>query len=139
MAEGAGDQPLQKKIKLDNSTVAVADKSVFLNFKKDENKLLDLEHAVLALNEGFNGMNFFLTKFVDLNARSPVSFSRATCTIAEPQPTEKYVAASIFQKGIAIVEQYLNGDQLMVPANERQQHALCKLLSFLKEGEYQVW
>ena len=135
MADGAGDQPIPKKIKLDNSAGASVDNSVFSDFKKDENKLLDLKHAVLALNEGFNGMNFFLTKFIDLNARSPVRFSSATCNIAEPQPTGKYVAASIFQIGIAILEQYLNTDQLIVPANERQQNALRKLLIFLTEGE----
>ena len=138
MAEGTEDQPLQKKIKLDldNGRGAPVDYSVFINFKKDEDKKLDLKHAVLALNEGFEGMNFFLTKFVDLNARSPVCFSRATCTIAESKATEKYVAASIFQDGIDILEQYLDiEDQLMVPVDQRQRKALCKLLGFLTEGE----
>ena len=126
-SEEAGDQPLKKKIKLD---------VVFSNFKKDNSKLLELKYAVLALNEGFNGMNFFLTKFVDVNARSAVSFSRATCTTAESQPSEKYVAASVFQHGIDVLEQYINTeDEIKVPADVRQQNALKKLLTFLTEGE----
>ena len=134
MAEG--DQPLRIKIKQDDTT----ENSVFSNFKKDENKFSDLKYAVTALNEGYNRMNFILTKFVDLNARSSVSFSRATCITAQSQPSEKYVAASIFQKGIDVLEQYLEQhvhteNRIKVPADVRQRNALCKLLSFLTEGE----
>ena len=53
MAEGTEDQPLQKKIKLDldNGRGAPVDYSVFIDFKKDEDRKLDLKHAVLALNQ----------------------------------------------------------------------------------------
>ena len=129
MAEGAGDQPLQKKIKLDDTT----ENKVFKTFKKNESKFEDLKFALGALQDGYNNMNFILTKFVDLNARSSVSFSRASCVT---QPYEKYVAASIFQKGIDVLEQFVNTeDRIKVPANERQRSALCKLLCFLTEGE----
>ena len=122
-------ESLKQKVKLDNI--------VFSNFKKKDNKLSELKYAVTALNEGFNGMNFFLTKFVDVNARSAVNFSRATCTTAESQPSDKYVAASVFQHGIDVLEQYINTEyEIKVPADERQRNALGKLLAFLTEGEY---
>ena len=119
----------KQKVKLENT--------VFSKFKADNNKLSELKYAVTALNEGFNGMNFFLTKFVDVNARSAVNFSRATCTTAELQPSDKYVAASVFQHGIDVLEQYINTeDEIKLPADVRQQNALGLLLAFLTEGEY---
>ena len=119
----------KQKVKLENT--------VFSNFKADNNKLSELKYAVTALNEGFNGMNFFLTKFVDVNARSAVNFSRTTCTTAESQPSDKYVAASVFQHGIDVLEQYINTeDEIKLPADVRQQNALGLLLAFLTEGEY---
>ena len=128
MAEGSGE-PAQKKIKLNDAI----ETSVFTNFKKDENKLSDLKYAIGALNEGYNRMNFILNKIIDLNARSSVSFSRATCITV---PSEKYVAASIFQKGIDVLEQYVHTEKhIKVPADVRQRNALCKLLRFLTEGE----
>ena len=118
-----------KKVKIDDAT----ENSVFAIFKRDENKLADLKYAITALNEGYNKMNVILTKIVDLNARSSVIFSEATCTTV---PVEKYVVASIFKKGIDVLEHYVHSeDKIKVPADVRQRNALCKLLCFLTEGE----
>ena len=119
-----------EKVTIDDAT----ENSVFTSFKRDENKLADLKYAITALNEGYNKMNVILTKIVDLNARSSVIFSEATCTTV---PVEKYVVASIFQKGIDVLEHYVHSEnKIKVPADVRQRNALCKLLCFLTEGEY---
>ena len=119
-----------EKVKIVDET----ENSVFASFRRDENKLADLKYAITALNEGYNKMNVILTKIVDLNARSSVIFSEATCTTT---PVEKYVVASIFQKGIDVLEHFVHSEnKIKVPADVRQRNALCKLLCFLTEGEY---
>ena len=130
--EGEGDngQPSLKKIKLDNDLI---EESIFKNFKKDEEKLSDLQYAVTALNEGYNRMNFILIKFIEANARSSARFTKATCDTAQ-YDGEVFVAASIFLKGIDVLEQYILSDRIKVPSDDRQRKALNKLLKFLSEG-----
>ena len=121
-----------KKIKLDKDSI---EESVFQNFKKDEEKLSDLQYAVTALNEGYNRMNFILIKFIEANARSSARFTEATCDTAQ-YDGEVFVASSIFLKGIDVLEQYVLPDRIKVPSDDRQRQALYKLLKFLSEGEY---
>ena len=107
---------------------------IFAEFRKNEHCMKDLKYAITAVNEGFNRMNFILIKINDANPRTPGLFSRATCSEV-PYENETFVASSVFQKGVDVLEQYVETEQMKVPADESQRKALEKLLLFLTEGE----
>ena len=118
-------EPQNKKIKLLTAPI-------FGEFRKDEECMAALKQAVLVLKEGFNRMNFILIKITESNARTSVSFSRATCNTSLHE-RESYVAHSIFGKGICVLEKYVG--TRMVPEDEVQRKALEMLLLFLSKGE----
>ena len=130
--------PRLKKPKLDNDPLddsSFDDNSLFIRFHEDKDVLSRLKYAVTALNEGYNRMNLILVKVVEANARSSISFSRATCT-TNLCKSDVFVAASVFQKGIEVLEQYIQSDELIkVPADVQQRNALHNLLQFLSEGK----
>ena len=131
-------QPRLKKPKLGNNSLddsSFDDNSLFIKFHEDKDILSRLKYAVMALNEGYNRMNLILVKVVEANARSSISFSRATCT-TKLCKSDVFVAASVFQKGIEVLEQYIQSDELIkVPADVQQRNALHNLLQFLSEGK----
>ena len=129
MAAGEGE-PQLKKLKLDEYS------PFFIKFIEDKEKLARLRYAITALNEGYNRMNLILIKIVEANARSSASFTKATCNTVQCK-TEVFVAASIFQKGLDVLERYVQSDELInVPADDQQRKALYNLLKFLSEGKY---
>ena len=131
-------QPRLKKPKLGNNSnddSSFGDNSLFIEFHEDKDILSRLKYAVTALNEGYNRMNLILVTVVEANARSSISFSRASCT-TKLCKSDVFVAASVFQKGIEVLEQYIQSDELIkVPADVQQRNALHNLLQFLSEGK----
>ena len=116
-----------KKIKLDIAPI-------FNDFIKNETAMKKLIYVITALKEGYARMSFILIKINEANARTSASFTHATCDTTTYK-NEIYVAGSVFQEGVVVLEQFVRTEQKKLPADDIQRKALEKLLLFLSEGE----